>query len=82
MVRLNEQMYDEKVFVKQGIKMYDVEFLDGSCPEDVLLPYNNTRILSLALDQSVTRKFGMALGLSLFTAEPVLAELARLLAFI
>lgn len=34
-IRLNEQLYDEKVFEKNGIKVYDMEFTDGSCPDDV-----------------------------------------------
>jgi cell division cycle 14 len=34
-VRLNEPLYEESVFEKAGIKVYDLEFLDGSCPNDV-----------------------------------------------
>mmetsp|Transcript_10111 Transcript_10111/g.10070 ORF Transcript_10111/g.10070 Transcript_10111/m.10070 type:complete len:212 (+) Transcript_10111:424-1059(+) len=33
-VRLNERLYDQSVFTKAGIKVYDLEFLDGSCPND------------------------------------------------
>ena len=35
-IRLNEQLYDENVFRKEGINVYDLEFLDGSCPDDVI----------------------------------------------
>jgi len=31
-VRLNESLYDENVFEMADIKVYDLEFLDGSCP--------------------------------------------------
>lgn len=34
-IRLNEQMYDENAFRKHNINVYDLEFTDGSCPEDV-----------------------------------------------
>jgi hypothetical protein len=33
-VRLNEPLYDEKVFTQNGIAVHDLEFLDGSCPSD------------------------------------------------
>eukprot|EP00347_Sterkiella_histriomuscorum_P017625 403348622 len=33
-IRLNEQLYDEGAFEKHGIKVYDMEFMDGSCPDD------------------------------------------------
>lgn len=34
-VRLNEPLYSETEFTKLGIKVIDLEFLDGSCPSDV-----------------------------------------------
>jgi hypothetical protein len=34
-VRLNEQLYDESVFRKSGITVHDLEYVDGSCPDDV-----------------------------------------------
>jgi len=34
-IRLNETLYDERVFKKAGIQIYDLEFLDGSCPSFV-----------------------------------------------
>ena len=33
-IRLNEPLYDANVFRGEGIKVYDLEFLDGSCPSD------------------------------------------------
>jgi hypothetical protein len=33
-IRLNEKLYDEAVFEREGIKVHDLEFLDGSCPSD------------------------------------------------
>ena len=36
-IRLNESLYDESVFRKEGINVYDMEFLDGSCPDDSLI---------------------------------------------
>lgn len=33
-IRLNEPLYDANVFRGEGIKVYDLEFLDGSCPAD------------------------------------------------
>jgi len=35
-IRLNEPLYEENVFRKQNINVYDMEFLDGSCPDDVI----------------------------------------------
>lgn len=32
-IRLNESLYDERVFRRRGINVYNLEFLDGSCPE-------------------------------------------------
>lgn len=34
-VRLNERLYDETPFIKADIKVYELEFQDGSSPEDV-----------------------------------------------
>lgn len=34
-IRLNEMMYEESVFEDAGIRVYNLEFLDGSCPDDV-----------------------------------------------
>jgi hypothetical protein len=34
-IRLNEPLYDAQVFEREGIKVYEMEFLDGSCPNDV-----------------------------------------------
>ena len=39
-IRLNESLYDETTFTKNRIKVYNLEFVDGSCPDDV-----NTLIL-------------------------------------
>ena len=35
-IRLNERMYDENNFKNNGINVYDLEFTDGSCPNDVI----------------------------------------------
>lgn len=37
MVRLNELMYDEQDFEEEGIKTYDMEYLDGSNPDDKVI---------------------------------------------
>jgi hypothetical protein len=34
-IRLNELLYDDDVFRREGINVYDLEFTDGSCPDDV-----------------------------------------------
>ena len=34
-IRLNESLYNAKVFTDAGIEVYDLEFMDGSCPSDV-----------------------------------------------
>lgn len=34
-IRLNEPLYKEQVFRREGISVYDLEFLDGSCPSEV-----------------------------------------------
>ena len=36
-VRLNEILYDENVFKNEGIEVHNLEFLDGSCPDDVTI---------------------------------------------
>lgn len=36
-IRLNEPLYDESVFRKNGIEVFDLEFLDGSCPDDQVI---------------------------------------------
>lgn len=36
-IRLNEPLYDQRVFNKVGIAVHDLEFLDGSCPEDSVI---------------------------------------------
>jgi hypothetical protein len=28
-------MYDENIFRREGINVYNLEYLDGSCPDDV-----------------------------------------------
>ena len=33
-VRLNDKLYDAKVYERQQIKVHEMEFPDGSCPED------------------------------------------------
>ena len=33
-IRLNEEMYDARDFDEEGIKAYDMEYLDGSNPYD------------------------------------------------
>ena len=48
-VRLNDPLYNAKVFEKQGIKVHDLEFEDGSCPSDVSSTgflYHTNRMLS------------------------------------
>ena len=35
-IRLNESLYDEKVFRREGINVYNLEFSDGSCPDEVI----------------------------------------------
>ena len=35
-IRLNEKLYSEEEFEREGIKVHDLEFLDGSCPSDVI----------------------------------------------
>lgn len=34
-IRLNELLYEDAVFRREGINVYDLEFTDGSCPDDV-----------------------------------------------
>ena len=34
-IRLNESLYNENEFTKEGIKVHNLEYLDGSCPSDV-----------------------------------------------
>lgn len=34
-VRLNEPLYDERVMRRKGINVFNLEYMDGSCPEDV-----------------------------------------------
>lgn len=34
---MNERIYDAKVFEKQGIKVFDLEFPDGSCPSEMII---------------------------------------------
>lgn len=34
-IRLNELLYDPEVFENEGIRVHNLEFLDGSCPPDV-----------------------------------------------
>ena len=34
-IRLNDSLYDEEVFTREGIQVHDLEFPDGSCPEMV-----------------------------------------------
>ena len=34
-IRLNESLYNENEFAKEGIKVHNLEYLDGSCPSDV-----------------------------------------------
>ena len=36
-IRLNENMYDETVFERNGVKVYDMEFPDGSCPDESII---------------------------------------------
>ena len=35
-VRLNEKLYDESELTLDGIEVYNLEFLDGSCPSEVI----------------------------------------------
>ena len=36
-IRLNESLYDARLFERQGIKVFDLEFPDGSCPSDKVI---------------------------------------------
>lgn len=36
-IRLNSKKYDEKIFIKNGIKHYDLYFPDGSIPSDEII---------------------------------------------
>jgi cell division cycle 14 len=36
-VRLNESLYDSRTFERNGIKVFDLEFPDGSCPSDSVI---------------------------------------------
>jgi protein-tyrosine phosphatase len=36
-IRLNENLYDEYAFKAEGIDVFDLEFLDGSCPNEVII---------------------------------------------
>jgi cell division cycle 14 len=36
-IRLNEPLYDANVLRGEGIKVYDLEFQDGSCPSDEVI---------------------------------------------
>jgi len=36
-VRLNEALYDARNFERHGIKVFDLEFPDGSCPSDSVI---------------------------------------------
>ena len=46
-IRLNDRLYKEEVFEKEGVHVYDLEFPDGSCPnEDVI-----TRFITIVEQQ-------------------------------
>jgi cell division cycle 14 len=34
---LNESLYDERLFEKQGIRVFELEFPDGSCPSNEVI---------------------------------------------
>ena len=36
-VRLNEEMYRAEEFENDGVKVYELEFPDGSCPNDAIV---------------------------------------------
>lgn len=36
-IRLNESLYDVRVFEKHGIRVFDMEFPDGSCPDSSVI---------------------------------------------
>ena len=36
-VRLNEEMYKAAEFENDGVKVYELEFPDGSCPNDAII---------------------------------------------
>ena len=36
-IRLNESMYEEITFKNSGINVHDLEFLDGSSPDDQIV---------------------------------------------
>ena len=41
-IRLNNSLYDSQEFERKGIKVYDLEFPDGSCPsEDIMSKFLN-----------------------------------------
>jgi len=46
-VRLNEPMYKKEVFSQNGIKVIEMEFMDGSCPNDVKLSISLKKIIYL-----------------------------------
>jgi len=51
-IRLNDRLYKEEVLEKEGIKVYDLEFPDGSCPSDDII----TRFISIVESQVRQRK--------------------------
>ena len=72
-VRLNDPLYNAKVFEKQGIKVHDLEFEDGSCPSDVSsisFLYHTNRMLSNTSLSFVISTLSPR-GQWLFIAEPV-----------
>ena len=36
-VRLNELLYNEQVFEREGIRVFDLEYPDGSCAKDNII---------------------------------------------
>jgi len=34
-IRLNEPLYDKNIFNQHGITVYDLEYEDGTCPNNV-----------------------------------------------
>jgi len=36
-IRLNDKLYEASEFEREGIKVHEMEFPDGSCPKDAII---------------------------------------------
>ena len=52
-IRLNEPLYDQRIFNQAGIAVHDLEFLDGSCPDDVFDCFILSYLLSIERDKKL-----------------------------